>query len=190
LDAFESVVAMLLRRDGYWITPSFKVELTKAEKRSIGRHSAPRWEIDMVAYKGSANEILAVECKSFLDSAGVIFRNGAFEPAKRYKLFTEPGLRKVVLRGIVRQLKNHGACAADPRIRLALAAGKIAKKSDREGLIAHFQKKGWLLFDDHWARAELIAAANDGYVDDVAHVVAKLLSRGGTKSKREEEPVL
>jgi len=65
MDAFESLVAMLLRHDGYWTIPSFKVNLTKEEKRAIGRHSSPRWELDLIAYKGSTNEILAVECKSF-----------------------------------------------------------------------------------------------------------------------------
>jgi hypothetical protein len=50
MDAFESVIAMLLRREGYWIHPSFKVELTKEEKRQVGKHSTPRWEIDLIAY--------------------------------------------------------------------------------------------------------------------------------------------
>jgi hypothetical protein len=51
---------MLLRRDGYWTATSVKVELTKEEKRKINRPSSPRWEIDVVAYKGSTNELLAV----------------------------------------------------------------------------------------------------------------------------------
>ena len=80
MDAFESVVAMLLKRDGYWTTTGFKVELSKAERRAIGKHSAPRWEIDVLAYKASINELLVVECKSFLNSTGVVFREGAFEP--------------------------------------------------------------------------------------------------------------
>ena len=52
--------------------------MTKAQKREVGRPSTPRWEIDLVAYKAAKNELLAVECKSFLDSTGVIFRDGAF----------------------------------------------------------------------------------------------------------------
>src|SRR5262245_43986030 len=59
MDAFESLISMLLRHQGYWTTPSFKVELTKEEKRNIGRTSSPRWELDLVAYKGSTNEVLA-----------------------------------------------------------------------------------------------------------------------------------
>jgi hypothetical protein len=84
---------VLLRHDGYWTTPSFNVDLTKEEKRRIGSASSPRWELDVVAYKGSTNEVLAIECKSFLDSTGVILRKGMFEPETRYKLFTDDALR-------------------------------------------------------------------------------------------------
>ncbi len=80
MDAFESLISMLLRHEGYWTTPSFKVELTPADKAKIGRESSPRWEIDLVAYKPSTDELLAVECKSLLDSTGVVFRNGKFDP--------------------------------------------------------------------------------------------------------------
>ena len=71
MDAFESVIAGILQRQGFWTLTSFKVELTKAEKRTIGRPSSPRWELDVVAYRGRDNELRIVECKSFLDSIGV-----------------------------------------------------------------------------------------------------------------------
>jgi hypothetical protein len=71
MDAFEQVVAGLLFREGYWVTQGYKVELTKEEKRLIGKPCSPRWEIDLLAYKGSTKELLAVECKSYLDSVGV-----------------------------------------------------------------------------------------------------------------------
>ena len=48
MDAFENVIASILQRRGYWTMTSVKVELTKAEKRAIGRPSAPRWELDIV----------------------------------------------------------------------------------------------------------------------------------------------
>ena len=71
MDAFESVIAGILQRQGFWTLTNFKVELTKAEKRKIGRPSSPRWELDVVAYSGRDNELRIVECKSFLDSPGV-----------------------------------------------------------------------------------------------------------------------
>jgi hypothetical protein len=177
MDAFESVVAMLLRREGYWILPSLKVELTKEEKRQIGRHSAPRWEIDLVAYNGLTNELLAVECKSFLDSTGVIFRNGQFEPPKTYKLFVDDCLREVVLNRLAQQLQELKACRPSPTVQLCLAAGKIAAKSDLAGLKEHFVAKGWKLLDRGWLTKRLMETALCGYENDVVFVVTKLLLR-------------
>jgi hypothetical protein len=95
MDAFEAVIAPILQRQGFWTLTSVKVELTKAEKRTIGRCSSPRWEIDVVAYSGRSNALGIVECKSFLDSPGL--ECGAFDgtneyATKRYKLFFEPTL--------------------------------------------------------------------------------------------------
>src|SRR6266566_4927859 len=134
MDAFESLISMLLRHEGYWTTPNFKVKLTPADKKRIGRESSPRWELDLIAYKPSINEVLAVECKSLLDSTGVVFRNGKFEPEKHYKLFSETILRSVVLKRLVKQLQKSGACIGSPQVRLCLAMGKIATKTDRDGL--------------------------------------------------------
>jgi hypothetical protein len=185
MDAFESLMSMLLRHNGYWTIPSFKVELTKDEKRQIGRFSSPRWEIDLVAYKGLSNEVLAIECKSFLDSRGVIFQRREFSPPKRYKMFTDSVLRSVVLNRLGKQLVDTGACASNPMITLCLAVGKIASGSDSDGLTKHCQTNGWRLFDDAWIRARLMAAAQCGYENDVAFVVSKLLLRQKkTKDKR------
>jgi hypothetical protein len=175
MDAFESLIAMLLRHDGYWTTPSFKVELSKREKVLIDKASSSRWELDLIAYKGSSNEVLAVECKSFLDSTGVVFRNGKFEPERRYKLFASPILRRTVLRRLSRQLVKSGSCAPRPRVTLCLAAGKIAAKSDRQQLESHFAKVGWKLIDSHWIQERLVRASQCGCENDVAFVVSKIL---------------
>jgi hypothetical protein len=177
MDAFESLIAMLLKRQGYWTSTSVKVELRRAEKQRIGRPSSPRWEIDVVAYRGSTNELLAVECKSFLDSPGVVFRNSCFEPEKRYKLFTDSVLRKVVLKRLVKQLVASGACRRKPKITLAMAIGRVATKSDYEGLCDHFSRCGWKLFDADWIHSSLKDAATAGYENDVAFVVSKILLR-------------
>jgi hypothetical protein len=175
MDAFEALVSMLLRHEGYWTTPSFKVDLSKEEKVLIKRHSSPRWELDLIAYKGAVNEILAVECKSFLDSTGVVFRNGKFEPEDRYKLFTDKTLRQTVLARLVQQLTDSGSCAPQPSVRLCLAVGKLANKTDRPGLESHFNNEGWRLFDAHWLRERLVRASNQGYENDIAFVVSKIL---------------
>jgi hypothetical protein len=183
MDAFESLISMLLRHDGFWTIPSFKVELTKEEKRRINRFSTPRWELDLIAYKGSTNEVLAIECKSYLDSTGVVFRNGTFEPVDRYKLFLDPALRAVVLKRLARQLVSTGACAPSPRIILCLATGKIATKSDQKGLQKHFAKNRWRLFDSEWIRQRLMTASGAGYENDIAFVVSKLLLRKSANTR-------
>ena len=71
MDSFESIVRTIFESKGYWVKTSFKVKLTKEEKRKIGRPTSPRWELDVVAYKGGSKEILVIECKSYLDGLGV-----------------------------------------------------------------------------------------------------------------------
>lgn len=178
MDSFEAVVAAILQRQGYWTLTSVKVELTKEEKREIGRHSSPRWDLDVVAYRGHDNELRVVECKSFLDSPGV--ECGAFdgsnkEAEKRYKLFCEDTLRRVVFKRLEEQLVSAGFCAAKPTIRLCLAAGKI--RGDEKQLKAHFEKKGWILLGPDYIRQELTKLRDSGYENNVATVVTKLLLR-------------
>src|SRR5262245_42556261 len=158
MDAFESLISMLLRHDGFWTIPSFKVNLTADDKRRIGRQSSPRWELDIVAFRGSANEVLVVECKSLLDSTGVVYRGEGFERPHRYKLFTEALTREVVLGRLRCQLVESHACPPNPVVTLCLAAGNIATKSDRTSLARHFEANGWRLFDEEWICERLFLA--------------------------------
>ena len=180
MDSFENLMAMLLERKGYWVQNAVKVNLTKEEKRTIGRPSSPRWELDLVAYKGATNEVRIVECKSYLDSVGVTLSSldgSRPQDASRYKLFHEHVLFQTVANRLVSQLEAAGSCAPCPTVVLCLAAGKIKNESDRLALRDLFSKKGWLLFDEVWIveRVRLIAQA--GYEDHVAAVVAKLIER-------------
>jgi hypothetical protein len=185
MDAFELLVASILEREGFWVRSSFKVELTKEEKREIDRPSSPRWEIDLVAYKAGANELRIIECKSYLDSRGVAIN--AFDSsnegfANRFKLFNDEKLRSVVISRLVTQLLEQNAILPNPKIILCLAAGKIASVADKEKLKAHFQSNDWELLDDEWLCKQLATIADGGYQNDVADVVAKLLLR--TKNKK------
>jgi len=181
MDAFEQLVSEILWMEGYWVRTSVKVELTKKEKRAIGRPSSPRWELDIVAYRGKDNLLRVVECKSYLDSRGVALRafdgNDALS-AKRFKLFGDVGLRNVVFNRLRKQLVASGACAPRPKVKLCLACGRIASDSDREGLHRHFAQKGWDLWDEPWLRERLRVMSDRGYENQVSAVVAKLLLRG------------
>lgn len=180
MDAFESVVAMLLERRGYWVRTAYKVNLTKAEKRMIGRPSCPRWELDVVAYKGSSNELIVVECKSYLDSKGVAisgFDGTDAVASERYKLFNDDNLRQVVLNRFVIQLEETGSCAPSPKVTLCLAAGRVAGEPDRIKLKDHFSSRGWIFWDDEWLHSALVEVSKCGYENEVLAIVAKLLLR-------------
>src|SRR6266498_477431 len=121
MDSFEQVIASILERRGYWTRTCGKVDLERDEKLAIGRASSPRWELDVVGYRGRDNQLLVLECKSYLDSFGV--RSGTFagknaKDEKRYKLFFEPVLREVVLQRLIKQLVQSGFCAEAPRVTL------------------------------------------------------------------------
>lgn len=181
MDAFERVVAMLLERDGYWIRQSVRVKLTKQEKIRIGRPSSPRWELDLVGYRAKDNSILVVECKSYLDSPGVRFE--AFDSdsrhSDRYKLFVDSKLRRVVLRRLLRQLAEAGAVRPNARVTLCLAAGKTISPAATLQIRRLFVRRGWQFWDAGWIGARLRDVALDGYENDVAAIVAKLLLRSG-----------
>jgi len=179
MDAFEALVALLLRRDGYWTKTSFKVNLTKEEKRHIGCPSSPRRELDVVAYKGSTNEILAVECKSYLNSRGVSYEHLVGHSPNQtnpYKLFNDAVLRKTVLKRLRRQVVKEGACAPKPKVQLCLAAGNIVSPADHERLRKHFSRHRWRLFDREWLVERIKSFGESAYENDIAIVVAKLLT--------------
>jgi hypothetical protein len=184
VDAFETVVAAILERQGFWTQTSVKVELTKAEKRRIKRPSSPRWELDIVAYRGATNELRVVECKSYLDSPGVEVRafEGRNDAARsRYKLFFDATLRRVVLGRLEKQLVGQGFVRARPKVQLCLAAGRI--RGDERRLQEHFDRKGWLLMTPALLKEQLETLSDTGYQNDVAAVVTKLLRRGNNDSE-------
>jgi hypothetical protein len=180
MDAFEQLVGEILWMEGYWVRTSVKVELTKDEKRQIGRHSSPRWELDIVAYSGRDNLLRVVECKSYLDSPGVratAFDGTDADDAKRYKLFNEPELRRIVFNRLRTQFFEAGACREAAEVRLALACGKVRNDADRKRMRAHFDTQEWDLWDETWLRERLRRMSRQGYENQVSAVVAKLLLR-------------
>ena len=179
MDSFEAVVSAILQRQGHWTQTSVKVELTKAEKVKIKRPSTPRWELDVVGYRGSSNELIVMECKSYLDSTGVscdVFAGKKPNNEGRYKLFFDDELRRVVLARLVRQFTNAGLCGTDPTVVFGLAAGKVS--GSEEWLQSFFARKSWRFLGPRQIRKELQDLGDCGYENTVAAVVAKLLLRG------------
>lgn len=186
MDAFETIVGGIFERRGYWVKYGFKVELTKAEKRRIGLPTAPRWEIDLLGYKSAANELLVIECKSYLDGPGVRYAAVAKQNHRwsdRYKLFNNQLLRQVVLNRLVKQLEAKGSCRKKPKTIMCLAAGNVLNKEDKKKLIDHFARRGWIFLEDSQVYEAFKDVWDSGYEDDVAVVVAKLLLRNADQGR-------
>ena len=73
-------------------------------------------------------------------------------------------------------------CRPAPNIELALVAGHI-KNGDPPKLSELFHKNQWLLFDADWLCAELRKVTDDGYEDETASLVVKLLSKDRTAQR-------
>lgn len=180
MDSFENIIASIMEKDGFWTKTEFKVDLTKEEKREMGRPSSPRWELDVLAYKASTNEVLVIECKSYLDSTGVgsdAFINPESKDATRYKLFTEANTRAVVFGRLSKQLVASGLSIKRPKLKLCLAVGKVKNEKSLTELETHFKKNNWLLMSPSWIKDRLEEMSEGGYENSVAAVTAKLLLR-------------
>ena len=186
MDAFEQLAADIFWNEGYWVRTSVKVDLTREEKIRIGKHSTPRWEIDLVTYRATTNELLALECKSYLDSGGV--HAAHFTPnhklAGRYKLFHNDVLRDTVLARLRLQFVERALCPANVTVRLGMVYGH-ATPSNAAQLKLKFEEADWALYDADWLFGHLEQMAGASYENSTAAVVVKLLLRSQrTKIRR------
>jgi len=179
MDHFEGIISTLLEAEGYWVRRSFKVNVTKDEKRRIGKPSIPRPEIDLLALNFSKNEVLAIEAKSFLDSPGVSLEQLQEEhdvPEGRYKLFTSERYRTIVLSRLRADLIDCGMANSQTRIILGLAAGKVYQ--GRSEPIREFMSgKCWVFWSPEDIKKKVMALAEHGYENDAAIITAKILMR-------------
>lgn len=179
MDHFESIISTLLEAEGYWVRRSFKVNVTKEEKRQVGKHSIPRPEIDLLALDFSKNEVLALEAKSFLDSPGVNLEQLQEEhevPEGRYKLFTSERYRTIVFSRLLADLIACDMANSKTKIILGLAAGKVSQ--GRSELIREFMLgKNWFFWSPEDIKQKVVALAEQGYENDPAIITAKILMR-------------
>lgn len=179
MDHFESIISTLLEAEGYWVRRSFKVNVTKDEKRQIGKHSIPRPEIDLLAFNFSKNEVLALEAKSFLDSPGVRLDRLKEEhevPEGRYKLFTPERYRSIVLSRLLLDLIACGMANSKTKIILGLAVGKVYQ-SRSEPVREYLSGKLWFFWSPEDIKQKVMALAERRYENDPAIITAKILMR-------------
>jgi hypothetical protein len=135
VDHFEAIIKTLLEHKGHWVRQSFKVNLTKQEKRDIGKHSIPRPEIDLLAYNVSTNSITALEAKSYLDSPGVRYNElcESYDvPEGRYKLFTCKNYRNIVFSRLKKDLIEINMANEATAVSLGLAAGNVYQSKSED----------------------------------------------------------
>ena len=179
MDYFETLIKTLLEHEGFWIRQSFKVNLTKQEKRDIGKPSIPRPEIDILSYNPKDDRIIAFEAKSFLDSLGVklIDLEQSFKiPEGRYKLFTCDNYRSIVFNRLKHDLIDLGLCTQNTRIDLGLAAGNVYQ-SKSEIIRLMFQKRGWAFLSPEDIRDKVTNLVSKGYENEPSIITAKILMR-------------
>jgi len=176
MDYFESIIATLLEDENYWVRKSFKVELSKAEKRQVNKPSIPRPEIDLLAFKFTENVVIAFEAKSYLDSAGVQAENEVQEG--RYKLFTSKNYCSVVFARLKQVLIDRGMANHNTTIKLGLAAGKVYQ-GQSEQIRAFMQERNWEFWspDDIKKKIKKLAEPERGYENDPIVITAKILMR-------------
>lgn len=179
MDHFESIISTLLEAEDYWIRRSFKVKVTKEEKRHIGKHSIPRPEIDLLALHFSRNEVVAFEVKSFLDSPGVKLAQLQEEhevPEGRFKLFTSERYRSIVLSRLLQDLIACGMANKDTKVLLGLAAGKVYQ--GQSGPIRELmENRKWIFWSPEDIKHKVTALAKRDYENDPAIITAKILMR-------------
>lgn len=179
MDHFENIVRLLLEREGYWVRSSFKVNLSKDEKKQTGKHSIPRPEIDLVAYRPGAGEVLAIEVKSFFDSSGVnpaelMERHEIAEGT--YKLFTTEKLRNVVQERLASDLVDLGLLTEKLPIRLGLVAGNV-KRGGEETLERLMEENSWFYWSPNEVKRRVVEFAKESYENEAAIITAKILLR-------------
>ncbi len=179
MNSFENIVRVLLERENLWVRQSEKVDLTKEEKRRVGKASIPRPELDLVALNFAHNQISIVEAKSYLDSPGVSLnelRSQHDVMQGRYKLFTCERYREVVFERLRKDYISLGLADAESTFTLGLAAGKIYRDQAEE-VRAYFAEKDLFFWgpDDIAIRVRKLSQAK--YEGDPVVMTAKLLQR-------------
>lgn len=184
VDAFETIVARFFEVQGFWTRVGVKVEITKPEKVALDNKSMPRPEIDVVAWKPGTNQLLIIECKSYLDSTGVRVEHLHGDPAyenDKFKLFNRAALRTLVVQALIRQLRAEGLLVSpDPTVQFVLIAGKIYSKHE-EPVRAKCEAAGWRLITPTELADGVRRFAKRGYENDVITIVTKLLERNPPK---------
>jgi len=179
MDYFESICKTLLEEEGYWVRQSYKLELSKEQKKRLGKPSLPRPEIDLIAFNHKKNELIIFEVKSLFDSTGVKFKDIQLThkiPEGRYKLVTCEDYRKIIEDNIKRDFISKGLVSEKIQPKLGLIFGNVWK-SDREKIKSFCDKNNWYYWSPEDVQLRVKNLALKGYENEPSVITAKILLR-------------
>ncbi|WP_310384775.1 hypothetical protein [Roseateles sp.] len=159
IDKFDNIVTTLLEEEGFWVRHKFKVSVSLEEKKQIGKQSAPKPEIDMLAFNMGTNEVMALDVKAYLDSPGAklsLLQEEHDVPAGRFKLFTSERYRSLVLARLLQDLIALGMANLETKVRLGMIAGKV-NQGQSEAIRAHMLEHDWLFWSPEDVKAKVAA---------------------------------
>ncbi len=177
MQVFETIVANLLQREGWWTRSPYWVPLTAKEALKIERPTMRRWELDIVAYRPGKNLIRVVECKAYMHKGGVKLDSFAEHNRnnKRYKLFVEKRLRPVVFQALRRDLTRLGLIPKQkPMIEIWLAAAQLYQCNEKQ-LAERLCALDASLYGPSWIKNRLAETKDSPYENDVVTTAVKLL---------------
>jgi hypothetical protein len=179
MDAFEQLIGQLLTEEKYWVQQSVKINLTKEERRLVGKPKMPRAEIDIVALDMAANTIWLLEAKSFLDSSGVVSAHVIIEQelqSGRYKLLTSKKYRDVLYGRLREDWLRSGHINAETKISCGLIAGNVYQNKEAH-LSSYFAEKEWFFWGPTIIKEKIRALASKGYENNAVTIASKFLIR-------------
>jgi hypothetical protein len=178
MNAFENIILKILEEEDYWVRHSVKVDISKKDKKKIGKPSMPRPEIDIVALHFKKNELLLLEVKSFLDSGTVLFSEicGKGKKPQRYRLLNDEKYRKIVSEKLQQEYLRMGLINKATKINFGLAAGNI-NSQNKIKIENYFKQKGWKLFSPDYIKDKIKKLSEKSWEDDTITMTAKLALR-------------
>lgn len=176
MNPFENVVAKLLEQSGYWVRQNYRVNLSVPDKIALGSKNMPRPEIDVLAWSARDEELLIIECKSYLDSAGVGL--WAFDQSSRaIRLFADSTYRALITKRLLAQMKQEKLLPGKkPKVTYGLVCGQMVEKEKSE-VEALFKKNHWWLWTPDDVRRNLARLGKVPYENDLVTMMVKLLLR-------------
>lgn len=178
LESFEHIVGVFLEQQEYWVRHSVKIELSKEERKKLGKKmiNTPRPEIDIVAYQPEEDELILIEVKSFLDSDGVKINDLSGKKSrekKRYKLLNDKKYQKLITDSLTRQFLKKRLIKESTKIKYGLAAGKVQPKSESK-ITDWLNHNGYKYFSPEKIKNTIRNLAHAGWLDDIVTMTAKL----------------